>query len=317
MHPVLLEIPGWGPINAYGTLILLGGLLAMPGLYWELKSRGLGSGRTGTMLLDLYLVLIFGAAVGGRVLHILTAPGPYLDDPSRVVSPDVTGFVFFGSMLAIIGGFHWIARRYGTTFAQVCDAGATWMPLGHALGRMGCLMAGCCWGAPTTVPWSLRFGPASVAYGAGEVPRLGDHTVPLHPTQLYEGVGLLALFVVLLVIRRRRGIEPAWRQGSRYLLGYGLLRLTVEIFRGDPSRGLLLELRASTLAGWLGLPPDQPLLLSVSQAIALIMVIVGIWGLRRTTTPSATPPSDERDRAGPRSSPTTPTTTEPDPSGRP
>ncbi len=282
MRPTLFELPGWGPINGYGTLILLGGLLAMPGVYWELRTRGLGRGRPGSMLIDLYLVLIFGAAVGGRVLHVLTAPGPYLEQPSRLLALDATGFVFFGSMLAILGGCAWLARRYETTLAQVCDAGATWMPLGHALGRMGCLMAGCCWGAPTEIPWAIELGPESMAYVLGEVPHASGHTVGLHPTQLYEAVGLLALFAGLLFIRRRNGIEAPWRQASRYALGYGLLRAVVEIFRGDPSRGLPLELHSSLIAGWLGLPPDQPLLLSFSQLIALAMVFLGIYGLRRT-----------------------------------
>ncbi|MCX4245469.1 prolipoprotein diacylglyceryl transferase [Paraliomyxa miuraensis] len=287
MRPVLLELPGWGPLNAYGTLILLGGLLAMPGLYWELRTRGLGRGRPGTMLLDLYLILIFSVAVGGRVVHVLTTPGDYFEHPSRLWALDGTGFVFFGSLLATLGGFYWLARRYETTYAQICDAGATWMPLGHALGRMGCAMAGCCWGAPTDVPWAIRFGPESVAYLAGEVPHQGAQTVALHPTQLYEAIGLLTLFAVLLVIRRRRGIEAPWRQASRYAVGYGVLRTILEIFRGDPSRTLLVELRASTLAQWLGLPPDQPLLLSFSQAIALGLLALGLWGLRRTRDASS------------------------------
>jgi phosphatidylglycerol:prolipoprotein diacylglycerol transferase len=280
MRPVLFELP-WGPINAYGTLILLGGILAMPGIYWELRSRGLGRGRPGSMLVDLYLVLIFGAAIGGRVLHVLTAPGPYIDEPRRLLSLDDTGFVFFGSMLFIAGGFAWLARRYEAPLAQVWDAGATWMPLGHALGRLGCLFAGCCWGAPSDVPWALRFPSSSVAYGVGEVPHEGDHTVALHPTQLYEALGLLALFGVLLWVRRRRGIEAPWRQVARYAIGYGLLRFVVEMFRGDPSRGLLFEGRIPGLAGALGLPAAQPLLLSVSQAIALAMVAAGLWALRR------------------------------------
>lgn len=286
MRPVLLELPGWGPINAYGTLILLGGLLAMPGVYWELRSRGLGQGRPGSMLVDLYLVLVFGAAIGGRVLHVLTAPGPYLEHPGRLLSLEDTGFVFFGSMLFIAGGFVWLARRYDAPLPQVWDAAATWMPLGHALGRMGCLLAGCCWGAPSSVPWAVQFPAGSVAHGAGEVPRQGDHTVALHPTQLYEAMGLLVLLGVLLWFRRRRGIEPSWRQVSRYALGYGLLRFVVEAFRGDPSRGLLLEGHAPRVSGWLGLPPDQPLVLSVSQAIALMMVALGAWGLRRSARPS-------------------------------
>jgi len=282
MNPVLFELPGWGPINAYGTMILLGGLLAMPGVYWELRDRGMGRGKTGTMLLDLYLVLVFGAAIGGRILHVLTAPGSYLEEPSRLWTTDGTGFVFFGSMLAILAGCAWVARRYGASFAEVCDTGATWMPLGHAFGRMGCLLAGCCWGAPTVVPWAIRFGPEAVAYGAGEVPHIGGHTVPLHPTQLYEFVGLLGLFAVLLLYRRCRGVEPRWRQASRYALGYGLLRFVVEVFRGDPSRGLIFELRSPTLAGWLGLGPDQPLMLSVSQLMAMVMVGLGSYGLWRT-----------------------------------
>jgi phosphatidylglycerol---prolipoprotein diacylglyceryl transferase len=283
MHPVLLDLPGWGPVNAYGTLILLGGLLAMPGVYWELRARGLGKGHPGSMLVDLYLVLVFGAAIGGRVLHVLTAPGPYLEDPARLLSLSDTGFVFFGSMLFIAGGFWWLARRYEAPLHQVWDAAATFMPLGHALGRLGCLFAGCCWGAPSDVPWALEFPASSVAFGAGEVPRHGDHTVALHPTQLYEALGLMLLFGILFAIRRRRGIEAPWRQVSRYAIGYGVLRTVVEAFRGDPSRGLLFEARAPLVAGWLGLPPEQPLLLSVSQAIALVMVILGLWGLYRRT----------------------------------
>ena len=282
MHPVLFELPGWGPINAYGTLILLGGLLAMGGLYWELRDRKLGQGRPGSMLVDLYLALIFGAAIGGRVVHVLLAPGPYLEDPRRLLSFEGTGFVFFGSMLFIALGFVWLARRYEAPLDQVWDAGATWMPLGHALGRLGCFFAGCCWGAPTDVPWAVSFPSESLAYGWGEVPHDGDHTVPLHPTQLYETLGLLALFVVLLAIRRRRGIEAPWRQVSRYAVGYGLLRFVVETFRGDPSRGLVLEARSPLVAGWLGLPAEQPLLLSASQAFALAMVAVGVWSLRRS-----------------------------------
>lgn len=291
MRPILFELPGWGPINGYGTLILLGGLAAMPGLLWELRQRGMGKGRPGTMLIDLYLVLIFGAAIGGRLLHIITAPSAYLEDPAQIVSPDVSGFVFFGSMLAIIGGFYWLARRYDAAFSQVCDAGATWMPLGHTFGRLGCLMAGCCWGAPTDAPWSLSFGADSVAYLAQEIPRQGDHTVPLHPTQLYESLGLLLLFLILLAFRRRRGIEPPFVAGSRYLVGYGALRFCTEVFRGDPSRGLLLELRAGSLGNVLALPADQPLVLSVSQLIALGMIALGLYGLRRAARSSRPSPS--------------------------
>lgn len=280
MHPVLFQLPGAGSVNAYGTLILLGGLVAMAGVHRDLRDRGLAAGREGSMLIDFYLVLIFGAAIGGRVLHVLTVPSSYLDDPRRLVAVDGTGFVFFGSLFAIVAGFVWLARRYGTTFGQVCDLGASWIVLGHAFGRLGCWFAGCCWGAPTDAAWGVRFPAESLAFLAGEVPRQGDHTTPLHPVQLYESAALLGLFAFLLYCRVRRGVEPTWRQASRYAMGYGLIRTLIEPLRGDASRGLLTTVTWPTLADALGLPPEHPLLLSISQAIGLGLVALGVWGFR-------------------------------------
>lgn len=287
MHPTLFEIPGYGPINAYGTLILLGGLVAMPLAYWDIKDRGLAEGKAGSMLVDLYLVLVFGAVIGGRLVHVLTAPGDYLEDPGRLFAVDGTGFVFFGSLAAIVAGMAWLARRYETTFPVVLDTAATWMPLAHVFGRLGCWFAGCCWGAPSDVGWSVAFGPESVVYQSGEVAHeVGSQsvsqTVHLHPTQLYESTGLLMCFLILLAARRRHGVERPWRQASRYALAYGILRTITEMFRGDGSRGLIFELRLPGLADVLSLPADQPLLLSVSQAVALGLCVLGIWGLRRT-----------------------------------
>lgn len=282
MNPVLFEIPGFGPINAYGTLILLGGLVAMPCAYWDIGDRGLAKGRRASMLVDLYLVLVFGAAVGGRVFHVLTAPGSYLAAPSRLFATDGTGFVFFGSLAAIAVGVVWLARRYEAPVASVVDLVATWTPLTHAFGRLGCWFAGCCWGAPSDVGWAVQFDEASVAYQVGEVAHVGAHTVPLHPTQLYESVGLGLCFVVMLAARRHYGADRPWRQASRYALCYGILRTVTEVFRGDASRGYLLEIPVAPVARALGLSPDQPLLLSFSQAVGLALVGLGLWGLRRT-----------------------------------
>ena len=282
MHPVLFHLPGLGPVNAYGTLILLGGLAAMPGVHRDIVARGMAKGRAGSMLIDFYLVLVFGAAIGGRVLHVLTVPSDYLDDPSRLVAMDGTGFVFFGSLAAIVLGFAWLARRYGTTFGEICDLGATWIPLGHVFGRLGCWFAGCCWGAPTDAAWGVTFPADSVAWLAAEIPRDGDHTVPLHPVQLYESASLALLFAWLSWNRWTRGIEPPWRQAGRYAVGYGLLRTLIEPLRGDASRGLLLSVPIPPISRLVGLPPDHPLLLSVSQAIGLVLVAAGALALARS-----------------------------------
>jgi phosphatidylglycerol:prolipoprotein diacylglycerol transferase len=283
MHPVLFELP-WGTANAYGTLILLGGCSTLPGVIWDARRRGIGGGKVASFVIDFYLVLILGAAVGGRVLHILTVPGDYLEDPSRLVSMSDSGFVFFGSLLFIFGGWVWLARRYGTKLSTIADLGATWMALGHGFGRLGCLMAGCCWGAPTPSAWGVEFPAESVVYLSDPALRTGEHTVALHPVAAYEAAGLFVLLLVLVAIRIRRGIEAPWRQASRYAAGYGGLRAITEIFRADGSRGFVFEATAPWLSSLLGLPADHPVALSISQLTALLLVAVGVYGLRRSRT---------------------------------
>jgi prolipoprotein diacylglyceryltransferase len=143
-------------------------------------------------------------------------------------------------------------------------------------------MAGCCWGAPTDRATGLEFPAESVAYLAEPSVRMGEHTIPLHPAALYEALGLFAIFAALLVVRARRGIEPPWRQASRYAIAYGVLRTVTELFRGDASRGFVVELPLPALAEILGLPADHGVALSFSQAGALALAAAGVYGLRRT-----------------------------------
>lgn len=290
MHPHLFTLPWGTPVNAYGTLILVGGLLCLPLTLWDARTRGIATGRRLSFLVDLWLVIVVGAFVGGRLLHVLTVPGTYADDPGKLVALDGTGFVFFGSLLAIAVGWIGVARRYHTAVGTIWDMGLTWVPLGHAMGRLGCLMAGCCWGGVHTGGGGLRFGPDALVVLTGGAPLVGRGealgTLPLHPTQLYEAVGLLLLLAMTWTIRTRVGVERPWRMASRYAVGYGLLRAGVEVFRGDLSRGFVFEWSSPSLAQMLAVPPDHPLLLSISQLTALSMVALGAWGLWKTRPPS-------------------------------
>jgi phosphatidylglycerol---prolipoprotein diacylglyceryl transferase len=297
MQPHLFTIPGVLNLQGYGTLILIGGLVSIAGVYRDLRARGIGKPPL-SALVDLYLVLVVGAFVGGRVAHVLTAPGG--PTSASLLDPEGTGFVFFGSLTAVVLGLFWLARRHHTRVLVLSDVALTWMPLGHAFGRLGCLLAGCCFGAPTDAPWGLSFPSASMAFALGEVPHAGEHTVPLHPTQLYEALGLFALWGWTWS-RRRAGIETPGRQVARYALGYGVLRAVVEVFRGDPSRGMLASISVPAIARALGLPEDQPLVLSVSQAVALGLVALGAWGLLRTRRPGGVFSAADGDRRRPES----------------
>lgn len=282
MHPVLFEPPWGGTVNSYGTMILLGVLVTMVGVTWDARGRGIAEGRRASFVVDAYLVMIVGSFVGGRLFYAITSPGEFVADPGRLFTLESTGFVFFGSLVASAAGLWWVARRYGTDPSRLWDLILTWLPLMHFFGRLGCFCAGCCYGAPWTGPWGVSFPEESIAFLDPAIPHVDGGTAPLHPTQLYEAAGLLALFLTLLAFRLLRNAEPPWRQASRYALGYGILRLCTELWRGDADRKFLFESRWPDLADVLSLPPGQVLALSTSQAVAVVLVGVGIWGLRRS-----------------------------------
>jgi phosphatidylglycerol:prolipoprotein diacylglycerol transferase len=103
---------------------------------------------------------------------------------------------------------------------------------------VGCLMAGCCFGKPTTVPWAVTFTDPFAASNVGTP--LG---VALHPTQLYEAGAELLILGILLLSERRGRVVPG-RTFWLYILFYGVSRFIIEFYRGD-ERGMLMELSTS------------------------------------------------------------------------
>jgi prolipoprotein diacylglyceryltransferase len=113
-------------------------------------------------------------------------------------------------------------------------------------------------------------------------------TPPLHPTQLYEAGGELALFGLLLALRPRLRERP----GALVLIYaslYAALRFVVELFRGDVARRYLVPLDTPRLAAWLGVPIHEPVLLSVGQTVSLaLMVLCAVVAVRRRAARQAT-----------------------------
>ncbi|HUR19651.1 MAG TPA: prolipoprotein diacylglyceryl transferase family protein, partial [Vicinamibacterales bacterium] len=120
--------------------------------------------------------------------------------------------------------------------------------LGHVVGRFGCLLAGCCYGRPTDVPWAITFTDPLAAQNVGTP--LG---IPLHPTQMYDAGAELIILAVLL-FTERKGKPFAGRTFWLYLLLYGISRFIIEFYRGDPNRD-------TVMAG-----------LSTSQFVSLLLV---------------------------------------------
>jgi phosphatidylglycerol:prolipoprotein diacylglycerol transferase len=129
----------------------------------------------------------------------------------------------------------------------VTDIFAPSIAIGHAFGRIGCFLAGCCYGEPCTLPWAVTFTDSRTLAPPG---------VPLHPTQLYSAIGLLLLFAFLLFLRKKKTFqgELFWT----YLLCYSIGRFFLEFLRGDD--------RGSVLGG----------LLSTTQAISILLAGISV-----------------------------------------
>ena len=154
------------------------------------------------------------------------------------------GFVFYGGLIGGLLGLIIYVKAFKMEFFSFSDVCAAVIPLGHALGRVGCYTAGCCYGIPYD-----GFGAVVYTNTLGHTPL----NTPLLPIQLIEALCLLVLFVVMIVLYNK--IKTKGAVTGIYLVGYGILRFVLEFFRGDLERGHLL--------------------LSTSQWISIAMVIGG------------------------------------------
>ncbi len=187
------------------------------------------------------------------------------------------GLVFYGGFLFAAGFAIWYIRRHRLPFWKLGDVFGYILPLGLFLGRTGCLLNGCCYGAPSQSAWSVRYGPWLGPWEdhvkAGLIAQNAPHSLHVHPTQLYSAAINLGIFLVLYFWLYPRKKWDGMVLGA-FLLAYSVGRFTVELFRADP-RGAVLGL-------------------TTSQLISVAMFGVGVWIFARKpglVTPSAGPPA--------------------------
>jgi phosphatidylglycerol:prolipoprotein diacylglycerol transferase len=246
VYPELLKL---GPITVYtyGVLLAAAYLLGLKLAMTRAKSRGLDPNRA----LDLGIAIIVAALVGAKLLLVLVDFDKFRQNPAEIFSVVRAGGVFYGGLIAAVAVAFWYMWRHRMPLWTTCDVFAPGIALGHAVGRLGCLMAGCCYGRETHVPWAITFTNPEAAANVGTP--LG---VPLHPTQLYESAAE-ALILVLLLWTEKKGRPFEGRTFWSYLVLYGISRFAIEFFRGD-ERGVVFGT------------------ISTSQFISLIIVPVAI-----------------------------------------
>jgi len=210
---------------------------------------------------NLGAVAAFSGILGARLLMFIVDWREYVADPGRIFSMATlqSGGVFSGGLVLAIFCSWWYVRRHNIPFLSASDVFAPGVALGHALGRIGCLAAGCCYGLPTNLPWAITFHNRFAAEFNGT-----PLNQPLHPTQLYEFVAELINFAFLYWLCKRKKFEG--QIIALYMIVYGIERYVFEFFRGDPGRG-------EVLGG----------LMTGTQLIALGLVVSGfVIYLRRT-----------------------------------
>jgi len=239
MHPVLfdLDLGTWGrfTIGSYGLFYAVGFLLALRLGVAYARRDGIDAGR----IVDLGIVCLLAGFVGAKLLLFVVDARYYFQNPIEIVRSLRSAGVFYGGLALATAASLWYVRRHNLPLGKVADLVAPALALGQGIGRLGCFAAGCCYGKSCSSPWAVNFSEPR-AYELTGVP-LG---MPLHPTQLYHALADAVILVVSIGLMRRRRFEGQvfWT----YLLLYSLLRLLVEFWRGDSSRGVFLGGALST-----------------------------------------------------------------------
>lgn len=231
MYPILLD---WGPItlHTYGLMAALGFLAGYALTAHRAKRGGLSSALVGDALTPLVIGGIVGARIFYVVFHATEFSGAWLDTLKIWQGGLMWQGGFFGALAALAV----FARQKKVPFLMLADLFAPAVALGQAVGRIGCLFAGCCYGRACARPWAITFRhPESLAPTA----------TPLHPTQLYDMGFNLLIVGILLWSDRSNQPRPPGRLAGLYLILAGLARLTVEPFRAD-DRGIGVGIFSAT-----------------------------------------------------------------------
>jgi phosphatidylglycerol:prolipoprotein diacylglycerol transferase len=241
MYPRLLELPGLPlvgdlTIYTYGVLLAAAYLVGLKLAMVRAKARGLDQ----TRVLDLGIYIIISALVGAKLLLLVTDFSTYTSNPRELLSLARSGGVFYGGLILPVGVAVWYIRRIGLPLWTTCDVFAPGIALGHVVGRLGCLFAGCCFGKPTTLPWGITFTDPFAAANVGT-----PLNQPLHPTQLYEA-GAEALILMFLLATESRGKRFPGRTFWLYMFLYAVSRYVIEIYRGDVGRGTVFDILSTS-----------------------------------------------------------------------
>ncbi len=224
MYPILFEVAGIS-LYSYGFMIALG---AMAGVAYMAIQGKKDVGLTFDQANSLFLLICLAAYLGGKIFLIFEDPARYLAEPKQLLTG--RGFVFYGSFLFAIPAMFLFFRKNKLPAYAMLDVMSVTTCLVHMFGRIGCFMAGCCYGKPTDSFFGVTY--------TSDVCQAPLQT-SLHPTQLYEALYILVVMFVLILLR---DVKKFYGQlFLTYLMLYAMGRFVLEYIRGDKGRGFIVE----------------------------------------------------------------------------
>ncbi len=245
-------------IEIFGKSYATYGLMAMLGCFVAFAFILYICPRYGALRLnELYLIafVVIFAVVGAKLLYVVgniselfTRSAQIFASPEAFMDYLGAGFVFYGGLIGGCIGVIAYARFFKENTVHMAEAFVPGVPLFHCFGRIGCFMAGCCYGIPTEGPLGITFTHSIVA----------PNGVSLLPIQLIEAGANVITFIILLVFKKK--LKRPLQNFGLYLLIYSIERFIFEFFRGDLARGAFLNV-------------------STSQWISLILLPVAIYFL--------------------------------------
>lgn len=234
MHPVLFHAFGF-TIYAYGVLVAL----AFIGGFALITRRAAQAGENPDDYLEAALWFIISGIGGARIFYFLWFPEVFFAHPLQTLLSS-GGLVWYGGVIGVLLAILIYTRIKKINLFRFMDIVSPAAALGLAIGRIGCLMAGCCFGSVCALPWAIRYPITHETQG-----------IPVHPAPLYETGLMLIVMTVLLRLDRRKpflGFTTGW-----FFILAGIVRFAVEAVRGDRLVWLTgLGLSASQVVSLLG-----------------------------------------------------------------
>lgn len=246
MYPILFKVFGF-PVHSYGVMIVLGFVAGI----FAIKGRTKAAGTDFTSITDGLFIALFAGVIGARITFILLDLPYYSAHPKELFSPEFAGLTSFGGeILGFLALLIW-AKRKKLSGLKVFDCIAPGFLIAYAVGRVGCLLNGCCYGGVTNswVPWKIH---------------VEGSTQWHHPAQIYEALMNLVGFGLLLWLERRN--KAAGQTLGLALVIHGICRIIYEFWRGGTADEVARGIATSEYLFWK---------VTEAQVAAFVLLLIG------------------------------------------